>query len=161
MANYAFLDENNIVVDVITGRDEDDLEEGIQNWEDHYGELRGMRCLRYSANTHGNVHAYGKQPFRYNPATIGGRYDDERDAFIYPEPTNSCSGPPLYLNEETLTWEPSEPFPLDGHAYRWDDLVGIWFRVGPDQPVPDATKNWAYEPENLGWVEIPSWDDAV
>ena len=38
MAHYAFIDENNIVVDVITGIDEgtDDI-----NWEEWYGNFRG------------------------------------------------------------------------------------------------------------------------
>ena len=31
MAHYAFLDENNIVVEVITGRDEDEVVNGISD----------------------------------------------------------------------------------------------------------------------------------
>ena len=41
MAHYAFLDENNIVTEVITGRDEDDLVDGVYDWEIYYGRLRG------------------------------------------------------------------------------------------------------------------------
>ena len=161
MANYAFVDENNIVVDIITGRDENDLPNGISSWEEHYGEIHGLRCLRYSANTHGNVHVHGKDPFRYNPAIVGGVYDEQRDAFIAPQPAPECSGPPWVLNQDTLCWEEQVPKPNDGYGYRWDSVVDIWFRVGPSEPVPDTTKNWAYEPENNGWVEIPSWENAV
>jgi hypothetical protein len=32
MAHYAYLDENNIVTQVIVGRDEDDLVEGVSDW---------------------------------------------------------------------------------------------------------------------------------
>jgi transketolase N-terminal domain/subunit len=39
MAHYAFLDENNIVTEVIVGKDEG--EEGI-DWEAHYGAFRGQ-----------------------------------------------------------------------------------------------------------------------
>lgn len=161
MANYAFVDENNIVVDVITGRDEDDLPEGISSWEEHYGELREMRCLRYSANTHGNVHAHGKKPFRYNPAAIGGRYDPERDAFIEPAPPSQCSGPDWVLNHHTLSWEEDPPRPTDGFCYRWDDVVGIWFRVGPDDPVPDTTKNWAWDLDTNEWIETPVFNEST
>lgn len=40
MAHYAFLDNNNVVTEVITGRDEDDLAEGIASWEEHYSSFR-------------------------------------------------------------------------------------------------------------------------
>ena len=38
MAHYAFLDDNNVVILVIVGRDENDLPDGITSWEDYYGE---------------------------------------------------------------------------------------------------------------------------
>lgn len=152
MANYAFIDENNVVVDLITGRDEDDLPEGITSWEEHYGEIRGMRCVRYSINTHGNVHTHGKQPFRYNPAIIGGTYDEERDGFIEPYP-HVHAGRTFSLDEETLRWEEDYPKPNDGYCYKWDKDVLVWARYGPDEPVPDKNKNWVHETESGGWVE--------
>jgi len=86
MAHYAFLDENNVVTEVIVGRHEDDL--GI-DWEQYYGEFRGQRCKRTSYN--GNI--------RKNFAGIGYTYDEVRDAFIPPRP-----GPEWTLNEETCQW---------------------------------------------------------
>jgi len=74
MAHYAFLDENNIVTEVITGRHEYEVVDGISDWEQWYGEFRGQRCLRTSYN--GNIRG------RY--AGIGYRYDDELDEFIAP-----------------------------------------------------------------------------
>ena len=51
MAHYAFLDSNNVVTEVITGRDEDDLATGITSWEEHYSSFRnGQRCIRTSYN---------------------------------------------------------------------------------------------------------------
>jgi hypothetical protein len=155
MAHYAFLDKNNVVVDVICGRDEDDLPEGVTDWETFYGAERGMRCLRTSINTSGNRHANGKTPFRYNYAIIGGTYSDEKNGFIGPKPRGMCGGGGFHLDQETLTWVESEPHPDDGYCYRWDPLTDVWFRAGPDLPVPDTSKNWAYEPENGGWAEIP------
>ena len=51
MAHYAFLDENNIVTEVIVGRDEDEVVDGISDWEAYYGEFRGQTCKRTSYNT--------------------------------------------------------------------------------------------------------------
>jgi len=74
MAHYAFLDKNNIVTEVITGRDETDIVDGISDWETYYGDLRGQICKRTSYN--------GK--IRKNYAGIGFTYDPDLDAFIPP-----------------------------------------------------------------------------
>jgi hypothetical protein len=66
MAHYAFLDENNIVTEVIVGKEEG--EEGI-DWEQHYGSFRGQVCKRTSYNTHGNQHP-NNQPFRKKLASL-------------------------------------------------------------------------------------------
>ena len=111
MAHYAFLDENNIVTEVITGRNEDEVVEGISDWEAYYGELRGQRCVRTSYN--GNI--------RKNYAGIGYSYSDDLDAFIPPKPYESW-----VLNEETATWEAPIPYPTDGVMYTWNESAGDW-----------------------------------
>lgn len=78
MAHYAFIDENNVVVEVIVGRDEGD---GGVNWEQHYSELRGLRCLRTSYNTSDGVHLAGGVPYRGTYAGVGMRYDEAADVF--------------------------------------------------------------------------------
>jgi len=100
MAHYAFLDENNVVTEVITGRDEDDLAEGVTSWEDYYGVFRGQRCLRTSYNTQAGQHLTGGTPFRKNYAGIGYTYDEERDAFIPPMPEDG----EWVLDEDTCLW---------------------------------------------------------
>ena len=92
MAHYAFLDENNIVTEVIVGRHEYEVVDGISDWETHYAEFRGQVCKRTSYN--GN--------YRKNYAGIGYTYDAERDAFIAPKA--NCH-PEEVLNEETCMWE--------------------------------------------------------
>ena len=96
MAYYAFLDENNIVTEVIVGKDEG--EEGV-DWEAHYGAFRGQTCKRTSYNTHGGVHSGGGTPYRKNYAGIGSTFDAERDAFISPKPYASW-----LLNEDSCLW---------------------------------------------------------
>ena len=71
MGHYAFLDENNIVTEVITGKDENEVVEGISDWETYYGEFRGQVCKRTSYNTYHNEHKLGGTPFRKNYAGIG------------------------------------------------------------------------------------------
>jgi hypothetical protein len=85
MAHYAFLDENNIVTEVIVGVDESELIEGL-NPETWYGNFRGQTCKRTSYN--GNI--------RYNFAGIGYTYDPIDDAFIAPA---ACEHDELFLNE--------------------------------------------------------------
>jgi hypothetical protein len=96
MAYYALLDRNNIVVQVITGVDEN---EGVYDWEFFYTQETRLTAKRTSYNTHGGVHTAGGTPFRKNYAGIGYTYDSARDAFIPPKPT-----PDAVLDEETCQW---------------------------------------------------------
>ena len=96
MAHYAFLDDSNIVTEVIVGVDETELIEG-KTPEDWYGEFRGQRCVRTSYN--------GK--IRYNYAGIGYTYDPIDDAFTAPMP--DCGHDELLLNDQKR-WECSSLF---------------------------------------------------
>ena len=87
MAHYAFIDESNIVTEVIVGVDETELIEG-KSPEDWYGEFRNQLCLRTSYN--GNI--------RYNYAGIGFTYDPVDDAFIAPMP--NCGHETLLLDNK-------------------------------------------------------------
>jgi hypothetical protein len=118
MAHYAFLDQNNIVIEVIVGKNEN--EEGI-NWEQQYGSFRGQVCKRTSYNTIGGVHQSGGTPFRKNYAGIGYTYDENRDAFIPPKPFNSW-----ILNEDTCNWNAPIAMPEDGNMYSWNELTLSW-----------------------------------
>jgi len=90
MAHYAFLDDNNIVTEVIVGIDETELIDG-KTPEDWYSEFKGQRCVRTSYNS----------KIRYNYAGIGFTYDPIDDAFIAPAP---CEHDELTLNTNK-EWE--------------------------------------------------------
>ena len=111
MAHYAFLDENNIVTEVIVGTDETELIEG-KDPETWYGEFRGQTCKRTSYN--GNI--------RKNYAGIGFTYDAALDAFIPPKPFESW-----ILNQETATWE--APTPRPEGLYNWDEETLSWIEL--------------------------------
>jgi hypothetical protein len=89
MAHYAFLDENNVVTEVIVGKDETELIDGLDP-ETWYGNFRGQKCVRTSYN--GNT--------RKNYAGIGFTYDSTRDAFIPPKPSEGNWS----LDEQTCRW---------------------------------------------------------
>ena len=73
MAHYAFLDENNVVTEVITGIDETELIEGLDT-ETWYGNFRGQACKRTSYNA----------KIRGVYAGIGYTYNAELDIFVAP-----------------------------------------------------------------------------
>ena len=90
MAHYAFLDENNIVTEVIVGIDETQTIEGLDT-ELWYANFRGQTCKRTSYNNN----------IRFNYASIGYVYDEARDAFIAPKA--NCHDEET-LDESTCRW---------------------------------------------------------
>ena len=123
MAHYAFLDANNSVTEVIVGRDEDEIVNGISDWETYYGEFRGQVCKRTSYNTLGGQHRLGGTPYRKNYAGVGMVYDGERDAFYAPKPF-----PSWILNEETCIWEAPVPKPNSDplNELAWNEETLSW-----------------------------------
>lgn len=107
MAHYAFLDSNNVVTEVITGKDENELIDGLipEVW---YGNFRGQTCIRTSY--HGNI--------RKQYAGIGYSYNPQADVFVQPAPFTSWT-----LNEN-YDWEPPTPKP-EGY-YVWDEETLAW-----------------------------------
>jgi hypothetical protein len=124
MSHFAKLDENNVVVFVTVGRQEDDglEQELIARTGDVYRQT--------SYNTRGGVHYNAEtgepsddqsKALRKNYAGIGFTYDEERDAFIPPKPFESW-----VLNEDTCLWDAPVPYPTDGEIYTWDEEAGDW-----------------------------------
>jgi hypothetical protein len=110
MAHYAFLDENNIVIEVITGIDETELIEGMDT-ETWYGNFRNQKCVRTSYN--GNI--------RGRFAGLGYSYNEEEDIFVAPQPFPSWTrnGP---------FWEPPIPMPIatGTECYHWSENDLEW-----------------------------------
>jgi len=118
MAHYAYLDGDNIVTQVIVGKEED---EGDTDWETYYG------AVRTSYNTYGGQHATGGTPWRYNYAGIGYTFSDAPEwagqggAFIPPQPF-----PSWVLNPDTALWDAPMPMPEDGGPWLWDEDTLTW-----------------------------------
>ncbi len=112
MAHYAFLDENNIVTEVIVGKDETELIDGLLP-EEWYGNFRGQVCKRTSYN-----HNIRKQY-----AGIGYTYNESADVFVAPQPFSSWS------LDENYDWQAPIERPADGKDYLWDEANQVWVEL--------------------------------
>ena len=74
MAHYAFLDSDNNVIEVITGKDETELIDGLEP-EIWYANFRNLICKRTSYNS----------KIRGNFAGIGFSYLEDEDIFMPPK----------------------------------------------------------------------------
>jgi len=111
MAHYAFLDQNNVVTEVIVGIDETESIEGLDT-ETWYANFRGQVCKRTSYN-----HNIRKQY-----AGIGFTYDAINDVFIAPQPYASWS------LDQNFDWQPPMPKPTKGRWY-WDEASLSWSEI--------------------------------
>ena len=111
MAHYAFLDVNNVVTEVIVGKDEDLLLDGLTP-EVWYGNLRGQPCVRTSYN-----HNIRKQY-----AGVGFIYDANADVFIKPQPYASWS------LDENHDWQPPSAKPSEAGIWEWNEVEQKWER---------------------------------
>ena len=124
MAHFAKLNENNLVIFVTVGRDEDN---GL---EDELSARTGQTYKQTSYNTHGGVHSLGGTPFRKNYAGLGYTYDADRDAFIPPKPYASW-----VLDENTCLWNSPVAMPSDAgqgdppKMYTWNEETVNWVEV--------------------------------
>lgn len=125
MAHFAELDENNVVILVLTVNNEDCLDEngneseavGIAHLHYHHGADRRWVQTSYNNN------------FRCRYAGIGYIYDEDLDVFL----SQRQPYPSWSLNEE-FDWEPPIPYPDDlteeqknnGYFYSWDEENLNW-----------------------------------
>jgi hypothetical protein len=112
MAYYAFLDNNNIVTEVITGKDETEVIDGLTP-EEWYADFRGQTCVRTSYN--GNI--------RKQYAGIGYTYDAVADVFILPQPF------PSWSLDANYDWQAPIECPADGNDYEWDEANQVWVKL--------------------------------
>jgi hypothetical protein len=108
MAHYAFLDKNNIVIEVITGIDETELIDGLDT-ETYYALGTAYTVKRTSYN-----HRIRKQF-----AGIGYTYDAVNDVFIAPQPY------PSWALDNDFNWQPPIPRP-EGDLWYWNEVEQVW-----------------------------------
>lgn len=143
MAHFAELDDNNIVVNLhkVENAALGDLPYpesepvGIEFLRDLFGPDKIFK--QYSYNMRAGVHynedgttPSGQTGFRKNVASVGGKYDATRDAFVLARPYPSWT-----FDETKCTWEPpvSQP-PCEGEGadricYGWDENQQKWIKI--------------------------------
>lgn len=114
MAHYAYIDQNNIVVTVIVGKDESELIDGLDT-ETYYAQGTPYTVKRTSYNNR----------IRKQFAGIGYTYDPSADVFIAPRPFDSWS------LDENFDWQPPVDRPTEGR-WRWDETEGDWVSDEPE-----------------------------
>ena len=120
MANFARIDENNVVLTVIVVPDSillredgsEDEEKGIEFCKMLMGPQTNWKQTSYNNN------------MRVRYAGIGGVYNPELDAFLPPKPYESW-----VINEETADWIPPIPLPDDGKYYQWNEVIRNWTEI--------------------------------
>ena len=121
MAYFAELDENNVVLRVLSVSDDDAPDPAPDNEQQGIDFLAGLGLGSNWKQTSFNA------TFRKNYAGIGYIFDAARDAFIPPQTFASW-----VLNEATCQWEPPVSYPTDGKFYYWDEDTTSWKEVTTD-----------------------------
>ena len=116
MSHWAEIDENNKVLRVLVG-DNNDEDEGYQWLINNFGGT----WIKTSYNTVGGVHLLGGIPLRKNYAGIGYIYDKNRDSFYAPQPF-----PSWVLDENSCVWKAPIPIPTDSKIYKWVEADLNW-----------------------------------
>ena len=120
MANFAKLDNHNLVIDVNVVDNEtinnlpfpESEPVGVQFLTEWSGGYTNWKQTSYNAS------------FRKNFAGVGSTYSAELDAFIPPKPF-----PSWLLNTNTCQWQAPTPCPNDGKRYDWDEATQSWVEV--------------------------------
>ena len=117
MAHYAWINSDNIVVNVTVGVNETEIQQGVggstEAWEQFYTQAvnqEGVYIKRTSYN--GNI--------RKQYAGIGYTYDPVNDVFIAPQPYGS------WTLDSNYDWQPPTPMPTDGETYYWNEEELAW-----------------------------------
>ena len=118
MAHWAELDENNIVLRVLVGSN-DESDEGYQTLIN----LFGGNWVKTSYNTRMGEHLLGGIQFRGNYAGIGYIYYEDIDAFMPPQPFPSWT-----RDTESYVWRAPTRRPEEGN-WRWDEPTLQWVEV--------------------------------
>lgn len=124
MAHFAQLDENNVVLQVIVVNNSDIMVDGQES------EAKGIAFCQslFGPNTRWVQTSYNGN-IRKRYAGVGYSFDEQRDAFIPPQPYPSWT-----LDPETCDWVAPIPMPNDGDWYMWDESTQSWVKVTTDVP---------------------------
>jgi hypothetical protein len=107
MAHWAEIDENNIVIRVTVG-DNNEPDEGYQWLLDNLGGT--WIKTSYNNNIRGVF------------AGVGYSYNSDEDIFVTPQPYPSWT-------RNGSFWQAPTPMPTDGKLYNWDEDTTSWVEI--------------------------------
>ena len=117
MAHYAWINENNIVINLTVGVDENIIQEGVggstEAWEQFYTQAinqEGVYVKRTSYNS----------KIRGTYAGVGYTYNADEDIFVTPQPY------PSWIREGSF-W--NAPTPRPEGDYVWDENTLSWIEL--------------------------------
>lgn len=116
MAHWAEIDENNKVLQITVGDNDDPSgDEGYQWLLDNLGGT----WIKASYNTYANTHKFGGTPLHKNYPNIGDTWDGV--GFAAPQPY-----PSWILNPDTYLWEPPVSRPVGEDNWVWVEVDLSW-----------------------------------
>jgi hypothetical protein len=115
MAHFAEIDESNVVLRVIVVSDLECKDSDGNESE----EVGALFCANLFGGTWKQT-SYNAR-IRKNYASIGAKFDAEKDAFIPPQPFAGW-----VMDEETCQWKAPNSPPDDGNLYYWDEPTQSW-----------------------------------
>jgi len=113
MAHFAEIDNNNVVLRVITVSNEDIIKDGIED------EATGIAFCQSLLGGNWKQTSYNNN-IRYHYAGIGYIYDPDRNAFYSPSPY------PSWTLNDSCDWEAPIPIPETGGPWIWDEATLSW-----------------------------------
>lgn len=114
MAHFAELDENDVVMQVISVHNNELLVDGVES------ETKGIDFLQSLFGHRRWVQTSYNGNKRFNYAGLGFAYNRHHDAFIAPQPY------PSWSLDDKFQWQPPTPYPSDGARYYWDETNRAW-----------------------------------
>ena len=110
MAHWAELDENNKVIRVLVGDNNDPSGDEGYSW---LMDNLGGTWIKTSYN--GTI--------RKQYAGVGFTYNEQADVFIAPQPY------PSWSLDSNFDWQAPIPYPQDNNNYNWDEDAQEWVNV--------------------------------
>ena len=117
MAHYAWINSDNVVINVTTGVDETVIQQGVggstQAWEQFYTQAINQDGVYVKRTSYNNN-------IRKQYASIGYTYDSVADVFVAPQPY------PSWTLDTNHNWQPPTPKP-EGD-YSWNETELEWIK---------------------------------
>ena len=117
MAHYAWINSDNVVINVTTGVDETVIQQGVggstEAWEQFYTQAINQDGVYVKRTSYNNN-------IRKQYASIGYTYDSVADVFVAPQPY------PSWTLDSNHDWQPPTPKP-EGD-YSWNETELEWIK---------------------------------